>query len=70
MPRFNRYPKFDARPNGARPPERKPKRRLGDYAPAVIGVLIILIITALWATSPERKFNECSGTNVPRHCVE
>ena len=35
----------------------------------VLGVLLLL--AALWATSPSRLFPECSrGTDVPRYCVD
>ena len=34
----------------------------------VLGVLLLL--AALWATSPSRLFPECRGNEVPRHCVD
>lgn len=34
----------------------------------VIGVLLLL--AALWYTSPSRLFPECRGNDVPRYCVD
>jgi len=34
----------------------------------VLGVL--LLIAALWYTSPTRLFPECRGDQVPRYCVD
>ena len=34
----------------------------------VIGVLLLL--AALWYTSPSRLFPECRGDDVPRYCVD
>lgn len=34
----------------------------------VLGVLLLL--AALWHTSPTRLFPECRGNEVPRYCVD
>lgn len=31
---------------------------------------VIIVLTALWSTRPDRVFQDCSGTDVPRHCVD
>lgn len=43
-------------------------RKLALKLGAVLGALLVL--AALWATSPSRLFPECQGTSVPRHCVD
>ena len=53
----NRVPKFKKR--------RTP--RLSTVL-KVIGVLLLL--AALWYTSPSRLFPECRGDEVPRYCVD
>ena len=43
-------------------------RKLALKLGAVLGALLVL--AALWATSPSRLFPECRGNDVPRHCVD
>ena len=32
--------------------------------------VLLLLLAALWYTSPSRLFPECRGTSVPRYCVD
>lgn len=34
------------------------------------GVAIALILVSMWLTSPRHNFEECKGSDVPRHCVD
>lgn len=64
----NRVPEFkfvDPR----RPwPKKRRTPRLSTVL-KVIGVLLLLL-AALWYTSPTRLFPECRGDDVPRYCVD
>ena len=60
----NRAPKFKA--VDTRQPW--PKKRIITVL-KVIGVTLLLL-AALWYTSPTRLFPECRGDQVPRYCVD
>ena len=64
----NRVPKFKfvdtQRPW---PKERRTPRIITVLK--VIGVTLLLL-AALWYTSPTRLFPECRGNEVPRYCVD
>lgn len=48
-----------------------PKKRRALKLSTVLKVLgALLLLAALWHTSPMRLFPECRGTDVPRHCVD
>ena len=52
---------------------RAPKRRtrLGTVLTVLkVLVALLLLLAALWYTSPSRLFPECRGDNVPRYCVD
>lgn len=37
----------------------------------IVAVLaVLLLLAALWYTSPARTHPECRGTDVPRYCVD
>lgn len=63
----NHNPKF----RGASTSEPHPKKRRALKLSTVLKVLAVLVLlAALWATSPSRLFPECRGNEVPRHCVD
>lgn len=64
----NRIPKFKAVDTWQPWPKKRRIRRL-ITALKVIGV-ILLLLAALWYTSPTRLFPECRGDDVPRYCVD
>lgn len=38
---------------------------------AIVAMLtVLLLLAALWYTSPARTHPECRGTSVPRYCVD
>lgn len=63
----NREPKF----TGAGKPAPWPKARRTIKLSTVLKVLgVLLLLAALWHTSPSRLFPECRGNEVPRYCVD
>lgn len=36
----------------------------------VLVLALLALLAALWETSPSRRFPECRGNEVPRHCVD
>ena len=63
----NRYPEF----RGVDTSKPWPKPRRTIKLSTVLKVLgVLLLLAALWATSPSRLFPECRGNEVPRHCVD
>lgn len=64
----NREPKF----RGVDTSKPYPKARRTIKLSTVLEVLaVLLLLAALWETSPLRLFPECSrGTDVPRYCVD
>lgn len=63
----NRAPKF----KGSDPSEPLPKKRRALKLSTVLKVLgVLLLLAALWETSPSRLFPECRGNEVPRYCVD
>lgn len=63
----NREPKF----RGASTSAPHPKKRRTIKLSTVLKVLaVLLLLAALWETSPSRLFPECRGTDVPRYCVD
>lgn len=63
----NRNPKF----KGSDPSEPLPKQRRALKLSTVLKVLgVLLLLAALWHTSPTRLFPECRGNEVPRYCVD
>ena len=64
----NRAPKFkfvDTR-------QPWPKKRRTSRLITVLKVISVtlLLLAALWYTSPTRLFPECRGNEVPRYCVD
>ena len=53
----NRAPKFKA-------------RRALKLSTVLKALGILVLLAALWETSPSRLFPECRGNEVPRHCVD
>ena len=35
-----------------------------------VAAVALLLLAALWYTSPSRLFPECRGNDVPRYCVD
>ena len=63
----NREPKFQF----ASTSEPRPKKRRALKLSTVLKVLgVLLLLAALWHTSPTRLFPECRGNEVPRYCVD
>lgn len=46
------------------------KRRNRTLCTVLKVVAALLLLAALWYTSPTRLFPECRGDNVPRYCVD
>lgn len=63
----NQVPKFKAVDTRQPWPKKHRTPRLSTVL-KVIGVLLLL--AALWYTSPTRLFPECRGNEVPRYCVD
>lgn len=63
----NRAPKFKAADTRQPWPKKRRTLRLSTVL-KVLGVLLLL--AALWHTSPSRLFPECRGNEVPRYCVD
>lgn len=63
----NRIPKFKA--VDTRQPWPK-KRRTSCLSTVLKVVYVLLLLAALWYTSPSRLFPECRGDEVPRYCVD
>lgn len=63
----NRAPKF--RGAGKPAPWPKPRRTL-KLSTVLKVVAALLLLAALWETSPSRLFPECRGNDVPRYCVD
>ena len=49
-----------------------PKKRRTSRLITVLKVISVtlLLLAALWYTSPTRLFPECRGNEVPRYCVD
>lgn len=48
-----------------------PKKRRTPRLSTVLKVIgVLLLLAALWYTSPSRLFPECRGNEVPRYCVD
>lgn len=63
----NRAPKFQGADESA--PRPKPRRTI--KLRTVLKVLVVLLLlAALYVTSPSRVFPECRGDRVPRYCVD
>lgn len=63
----NRDPKFRGADSSA--PRPKPRRTI--KLSTVLKVLVVLLLlAALYVTSPSRVFPECRGNQVPRYCVD
>lgn len=63
----NRTPEFRC----ASASELYPKKRRVLKLSTVLKVIIaLLLLAALWVTSPSRLFPECRGNDVPRYCVD
>lgn len=56
----NREPKFQ----GAKP------RRTIKLSTVLKVLVVLLLLAALYVTSPSRVFPECRGDSVPRYCVD
>lgn len=63
----NREPKFKCADTSKPYPKVRRTLKLSTVL-KVLGVLLLL--AALWATSPSRLFPECRGNEVPRYCVD
>lgn len=63
----NRNPKFRCVDTSKPYPKVRRTLKLSTVL-KVLGVLLLL--AALWHTSPTRLFPECRGTDVPRYCVD
>lgn len=48
---------------------KQAKRQLKAYTVIKVMVVAILLV-ALYQTAPQRMFEECQGTDVPRYCME
>jgi hypothetical protein len=49
----------------------RPKKRRTPRLSTVLKVIgVLLLLAALWYTSPSRLFPECRGDDVPRYCVD
>lgn len=65
----NRNPKFNGL--GAKHRDPWPRARRALKLSTVLKVLgVLLLLAALWHTSPSRLFPECRGNEVPRYCVD
>ncbi len=64
----NRAPKFKAVDTRQPWPKKRRTPRIITVL-KVIGVTLLLL-AALWYTSPTRLFPECRGNEVPRYCVD
>ena len=65
----NREPKFKGL--GAKSQDPWPKRRRTLRLSTVLKVAAaLLLLAALYETSPSKLFPECRGNEVPRHCVD
>ena len=63
----NREPKFQF----ASTSEPRPKKRRALKLSTVLKVVAaLLLLAALWETSPSKLFPECRGNSVPRYCVD
>ncbi len=63
----NRAPKF--RCVDTSKPWPKPRRTI-KLSTVLKVAAALLLLAALWETSPSRLFPECRGTDVPRYCVD
>ena len=36
----------------------------------MLAAMVLVTIAGLYITSPQHNFEECAGTDVPRHCVD
>ena len=65
----NRAPKFNGL--GAKHRDPWPRARRALKLSTVLRALATLVLlAALWHTSPSRLFPECRGNEVPRYCMD